>query len=186
MNAALHALKQRSDRATENLQLPLGDGGSSPPFVSAVVEGETAPPHEQYQRLFGYLTPRQVMMPPVLSSPEAGGTDGSPPALCDPTRTASHPFFQLLADMGHPSAHALTSIALLRQRHIEKGFTPQQDATHGHAWFWHGVHEFWWKAVDAGSDRARRRKHQIAAAAMMIAMIDAEEFQAQQEATSER
>jgi hypothetical protein len=141
------------------IQLPLGGGESSTPpkCQRPAAGGETCLENPQYLRLFGQLTPDQVFL-------------GAPlPANCDPTQAAGH----LLSPVD--------AVALLRQRHREKGFTIERDAQHGQQWFWHVAHEFWWKAQDAYSDPELRRKHKIAAAAMIIASIEADDFLAQQQ-----
>lgn len=142
-------------------QLPLGDGESSPPSQAQrpVAGGETWNPSPQYVRLFGNLTPEQVM----TGAPQL--TDSDPSGLA-----------------GHLLSPAIRDIAALRARHFAKGHTPETDAKRGPVWFWHGIHEFWWKASDACRDPDRRRKAKIAAAALIVASIDADDFLAQQEA----
>jgi len=133
-------------------QLPLGDIPSTPPKPRDVAEGETPDYGDQYRRLFGDLAPAQVIQ------------HVPPPALCDPSQAAGH------------HLPPLDAIAQLRTRHRAKGFTTAKDAAHGSVWFWHGVHEFWWRAMDAGPDREARRKHKIAAAALIVASIEADDF----------
>ncbi|MFN3991210.1 MAG: hypothetical protein ACK4IS_13240 [Erythrobacter sp.] len=143
-----------------------------------------AGPGDQYRRLFGDLTPAQVMFSPVASRSllVGDGTSGSPSALCDPSQAASHPLHDLLADLGHPSALSLAAIAALRARHITKGHTPQADAKHGWAYFKRLSDEAYRAAIGARSPDARR-KRLITAIAILVAQVDAEDFQ-QQEARS--
>lgn len=143
-----------------------------------------APPSEHYRRLFGTTPPAQAIVP--VSSPGSSIADGNlgppPPHFRDPNEgSAGHFLFELLAMEGHPSAASLASLAALRNRHLAKGYHPSRDAEHGPQWFWHGAHEFYWRAIDAGPDRITRRKRLIASAAMLVALIDAEDFQAQQQ-----
>jgi hypothetical protein len=92
------------------------------------------------------------------------------PALCDPTQAAEcH-----LSD-------ALFSVGQLRSNQFAKGYTLDRDLARGSAWFWHGIHEFWWKAQDARKNRAECRKAKVSAAALLIASIEADDFYAQQE-----
>jgi hypothetical protein len=77
--------------------------------------------------------------------------------------------------IGLANPDAIESIALLRARHFAKGHTPETDSAHGPSHFWHGVHEFYWKAMNA-RDPEQRRKNLIAAAAMIVAQIDADTF----------
>lgn len=148
------------------------------------VGGETFHPCTQYRRLFGSLTPQQVMVSvATATSPAVDGSDGSPPALCDPKQAASHPLYDLLADLGHPSALSLASIAALRARHVMKGCTPETDAGHGSAFFWRAANQAWHDATRARS-AVRRRELLIVAAAILIAQIDAEDFQSTREPTA--
>lgn len=133
------------------------------------LEGAHFTPSPQYRRLFGNTPPAQVIGPPVDSFLD-GQPCVPPPGLCDPSDAAGHSLAALLAE-----------IAALRARHLAKGFTIERDAQHGPLWFWHVAHEFWWKAQDAGPDRDRRRKCKIAAAAMIIASIEADDFLARQQ-----
>ena len=159
--------------APQFLELPLGGALSS---STAVGQHESAsiPPEPidlpsrggttlgpQYLRLFGLIPPDMVM------------TMASPPAPhCDPTADGEAAF----------SSPALTAIAALRARHIAKGHTPATDAAHGPVFFWNGTHEFFRKALGA-RDPDKRRKRLIAGAAMLVALIDAEDFtRSQQEA----
>lgn len=75
-----------------------------------------------------------------------------------------------------PSAATLEAIAELRARHVAKGHTPATDALHGPLFFKLGRDEFLIKANRAET-YAERRKALIAAAAMIVAQIDAEDFQ---------
>jgi hypothetical protein len=118
-------------------------------------------PSPQYLRLFGNLSPDQVMTVPSL------------PASCDPSQAAEGLFCEWLAERGHPSAHALAQIAALRLRHLANGHTPETDCAHGPTHFWRGAQAFYSKAVCARSPE-KRRKNLIAAAAMIVAQIDAE------------
>ena len=168
--------------------LPLG--GITPPPLPAA-EGENHQQlHPDYIRLFGVVPPHQAITVAPFSSPGADGTCGPSHDLSrDPKEgAAGHPLpsiLQLLTLEGHPSARSLASIAQLRERHISKGLTTARDADRGPAWWWHGVHEFWWKAHDAGDDRIARRKALVSAAALIVARIDVEDFLAsQQEAAS--
>jgi hypothetical protein len=111
------------------------------------------PDDPQYRRLFGALPLADIAAQPPLSALPLAGDDDGP-------RMVS----------------AIDAIALLRAKHFERGHTPQSDARHGSTHFWHGVHAFWWKAM-AATDPVKRRNHLIAAAAMIVAQIDAEDFQ---------
>lgn len=147
-------------------ELPL-DGIPPPPPVRAV-EGETLPsssaavgqtstPGQQYRRLFGDIPPAEAIGIPL-------------PAFRDPTLPAECHLSDALADVGR-----------LRTAHFLKGFTLDHDIQRGPAWFWHGIHHFWWRAMDAAHDPKKRRKHKIAAAALLIASIEADDFLAQQQ-----
>ena len=139
--------------------------------------------HPDYVRLFGQARPDQAIIPIDPNPLRDDGNLGPPlPHFRDPNEgAAGHFLFEALALEGHPSAAALAGIADLRNRHLAKGYHPSRDAVHGPQWFWHGAHEFYWRAIDAGNDRIARRKHLIASAAMIVALIDAEDFQAQQQ-----
>lgn len=88
--------------------------------------------------------------------------------------------FPLLAGAGHPSALSLASIAALRARHLEKGHTPAADAAQGWVYFKRLSDEAFRAAIGARS-RTARRERLIIAVAILIAMIDAEDFLAQQQ-----
>ncbi len=147
--------------------------------------------HPDYLRLFGMIPPEQVITPLASLSPEARGTYGSPPssseavgqtrtsALCDPTQAASHPLYQLLEVIGHPSALSLAGIAALRARHMANGHTPQADAAQGPLFFKHKADEAYRAALSARFFDTRR-KRLITAVAILVAQIDAEDFAAQQ------
>ncbi len=162
--------------------------GENPPSSSEAVGHQTL--HPDYLRLFGQTRPELAITVAPFSSPGADGTCGPSHDLSRAPKegAAGHPLpsiLQLLTLEGHPSARSLASIAQLRERHISKGLTTATDADRGPAWWWHGVHEFWWKAHDAGDDRIARRKALVAAAALIVARIDVEDFLArQQEAAS--
>lgn len=166
---------------------PLGD--TDDPLFGAV-EGQTPPPsssnavgpqNHQYRRLFGLIPADRVMVSVVAqSSPGTADNSGSPPALCDPTQAESHPLYQLLAEFGHPSALSLAGIAALRARHMTNGHTPEADAAHGPLFFKHKADEAYRAALAARSPETRR-KRLITAAAIIIAQIDAEDFQTQQQ-----
>lgn len=144
------------------LQAPAAGGETPPPSSSAAV-GQQDLPHPQYRRLFGTVPPAEAIGIPL-------------PADCDPS----------LGGECHLSA-ALIEVGRLRARHFAKGCTPDRDAQRGPVWFWHGIHEFWWRAQDAYRDPVQRRRHKIAAAALLIASIEADEvLLPQQEPSSER
>jgi hypothetical protein len=153
-------------------QLPLGHGEPSQP-LPAIAEGETAPTqsyHPDYVRLFGSHPPEQVMGIPS-------------PALCDPTQAAECSPSSSEA-IGHHECHlsdALFSVGQLRSNQFAKGYTLDRDLARGPAWFWHGIHHFWWLAMDEAKNRDKRRKAKVAAAALLIASIEADDFHAQQE-----
>lgn len=167
-------------------KLPLDGSYSSPgPTSGAAVEGETFTHSSQYLRLFGSLPPAQAIVCTDLHlSPGTGAELGSPPAsFCDPSQAASHPLFSLLAEMGHPSAASLASIAALRARHIVNGHLPEADAAHGWVHFKRLADEAYRAAIGARSAEARR-KRLITAIAILVAQLDAEDFlAAQQEST---
>lgn len=141
------------------------------------------PSDPQYLRLFG-LIPPALAITATPSRPLGGdGDTGSPALPCDPTGPESQLVFDALAHIGHPSAAALASIAQLRLRHMEKGHTPAADAAHGPLYFKHKADDAWRDALAARSPE-KRRQLLIVAAAILIAMIDAEDFaRAQQEPT---
>lgn len=130
-------------------------GGPLPPPIPAA-EGET-PFGEQYRRLFGDIPPAEAIGIPL-------------PAFRDPTLPAECHFSDALADVGR-----------LRTAHFLKGFTLDHDIQRGPAWFWHGIHHFWWRAMDTVRDPVKRRKHKISAAALLIASIEADDFLASQQ-----
>lgn len=136
-------------------QLPLDGIPPIPPLSAA--EGETYLSSPQYRRLFGDTPPAEAIGIPL-------------PAFRDPTLPAECHLSDALADVGR-----------LRTAHFLKGFTLDNDLTRGPAWFWHGIHHFWWRAMDAAKDPVKRRKHKISAAALLIASIEADDFLAQQQ-----
>ena len=168
------------------LQLPLGNGAGAPiqPSTCAVAEGEAWNQSPQYHRLFGTLTPAQVMLSVAPNPLPAHATYGSPSALSDPTQAASYPFYSLLADAGHPSAASLASIAQLRTRHLAMGHHPATDAARGPLFWMRGIREWWEKAMSARS-ADKRRKALVAATALLVAMIDAEDFHARKDTPDE-
>lgn len=108
---------------------------------------------------------------PLPTDPAAGRTGASPPAFhCDPIASGEAPFY----------SPAVFDVAQLRARHIARGHTPASDAAHGWLFFWHGAQDFARDAFKA-RDPARRRNKLISAAAMIVALIDCEDFLAQQE-----
>ncbi len=155
MNAP--ALMQRSDRADKNAH-----------FF-----------HPDYLRLFGPTPADQV----ISTAPPSRGQvepDGSPSALCDPTQAASHPLYQILAAMGHPSALTLAAICALRARHMAKGHTLEADAAQGWVYFKRKSDDAYRDAIGARSPETRRLRL-IIAAAILVAQIDAEAFLTQQQ-----
>lgn len=166
-------LKQRSGRPAENSELPLGGEpfGDRTLKCSAAAEGE-AVLGETYHRLFGTLTPEQVMAPDNPSrSSGVDGTYGPPVLFCDPKDAAGHLSV---------STRTLADIAALRARHIEKGHTPEADAAHGWHHFKQLSDQAFRDAIGARSPETRRTRL-IIAAAIIVALIDAEDFQAQQQ-----
>lgn len=85
-----------------------------------------------------------------------------------------------LVDPSHLSARTLGDIAALRSRQIDKGHTPQMDRHHGDLYFKHGCDHFFTKARNARSPE-KRRKHLITAATLLVALIDTEDFQKEEE-----
>lgn len=84
---------------------------------------------------------------------------------------------------------AILSIIDLRARHHAKGHTPASDQRHGPAFFTNGAKEFIADAFRARSPE-KRRGQLVAAAAMLVALIDRDDFAAalaaqQEEADSE-
>lgn len=143
--------------------------------------GFNVPGAPQYRRLFGTLTPAQVMLSVTPLRPLGrDSTGGFPAAHCDPSQQESESLYSVLASIGHPSAASLASIAALRARHVAKGHTPQADASHGPVFWMRGVRQWWEKAIAARLPD-NRRKALIAAASMLVAMIDAEDFTARQQ-----
>lgn len=124
-----------------------------------------------------------TISPAALSTQPAAAPDSSPVAVCDPSRPESHPLHHILATIGHPSAASLASIAALRERHMMKGHTPAADAAHGPAYFKRLSDEAFRDALNARAPETRR-KRLITAAAILIAMIDAEDFTARQQEPS--
>lgn len=127
-----------------------------------------------------------------------GGGATTPSPSCTPDRGApglkqrsgrpqeTAPVFDfLLADgeaRNNPSladGGSLHSIARLRAKHVADGHTPDTDCEHGAAWFLRGHNEFLDKARTARSP-GKRRNHLISAAAMLVALIDCEDYLAQQ------
>lgn len=99
----------------------------------------------------------------------------SPPApTSDPVNGGEACFSQSILD-----------IAQLRARHLAKGHTPASDADHGWLFFWHGAEAFARHAFKA-RDPDRRRRNLISAAAMLVALIDCEDFLRQREPSDER
>lgn len=134
--------------------------------VSTLAEPFT--PHPQYLRLFGHTPPELAIIPAASNSPEAAAPDGPPPLFfCDPKEAAAGHFSY--------SARTLGEIAALRARHIEKGRTPESDAAHGWAHFKHLSDEAFRDAIAARSPETRRKRLMIAAA-IIVALIDAEDF----------
>lgn len=179
----------RPDRAVEKQPV---EGEAA--VEGEIIDSDAIPAGPQYRRLFGTLTPAQVMVSVApFHSSGGNGTDGSPSALCDPTQAASHPSSSisaavasmmqaLLAEHGHPSALSLASIVALRLRHIAKGRTPATDAEKGSAYFWRCADQAWHDAIRARC-KAKRRELLIIAASILIAQIDAEDFQSAKEPT---
>lgn len=161
------ALKQRSGRA-----------GADAVTALSIIQGGAAL-HPQYIRLFG-LIPADQAISSAPSSPGQVETSGSPLRHCDPSHAASQLFQSVLADAGHPSAASLGAIADLRLRHAAKGHTPEADAAHGPLYWICGVREWWGRAMSTRSSD-NRRKALIAAASLLVAMIDAEDFTAKQQ-----
>lgn len=141
---------------------------SKPFFPQLPFEPCFTAPSDQYRRLFGNIPPEQVMAPPVDCILD-GQLGALPSASCDPSRPAEHHF-----------SDALIAVARLRAKHLAKGHTPESDAGHGPAFFWNGAHEFY-RAALAARDPEKRRKRLVSAAAMLVAMIDCEDFLAQKE-----
>lgn len=127
----------------------------------------------QYRRLFGCLTPEQVMVAVTPTSLRADGTDGSPLLLCAPEQAAGHPF-----------SRAQYDIAAMRAHHLARGHTPATDAAHGWLFFWHGAQHFM-RSATASRDPERRCKNFVNAAAMLVALIDSEDYLTQPEAARE-
>lgn len=171
----MNALTQRSGSAQET------HAPASRLFIAA--ECQPWQLSRQYLRLFGNTPPDQVMAPAFEHSgltPDKGLDCNAPPfAPCDPSQAAGH-LFAGLAEAGHPSAAALASIATLRARHLEKGHTPAADAAHGPVYFKRKSDNAWRDALLARSPE-QRRKLLVIAAAILIAMIDAEDFIASQQ-----
>jgi hypothetical protein len=113
-------------------------------------------------------------MKPAALSRKAGGPGGSSIFNCDPTKAASH-LFDACDHRDFPSLASLAAIAALRLRHVERGHTPASDSAHGPVFFTAGSREFISAAMRA-RDPAKRRAALVAAAALIVALIDAEDF----------
>lgn len=74
-------------------------------------------------------------------------------------------------------APSIRSIIDLRQQHHAKGHTPETDQAHGPAFFTVGAHEFMAKAFRT-RDPVKRRNRLVSAAAMLVALIDRDDFAA--------
>lgn len=174
--------------APARLELPL-DGGvpSTPPrSCHPAVQGE-AFFHPDYVRLFGTLSPDQVIQPLPVPDPKAGHPGASPPLFnCDPNDGGEAPFLNNTQGEGMAYwSRALGDVAALRAQHMARGHTPETDAAHGYLFFWLGTQDFARQAFKA-RDLGRRRKHLISAAAMLLALIDCEDFTSLQGTTDER
>jgi hypothetical protein len=135
--------------------------------------------HPDYIRLFGTVPPAQVIQPvdPWCSSRDDGNLGPLHPHFRDPNEGAAGPF---LLSEHHPSAAALASIADLRLHHIAKGHTPESDAAHGPVFFMAAARA-WWERAKGARTREGRRKAIVAAAAILVAMIDAHDFTTRQQ-----
>ncbi len=80
-----------------------------------------------------------------------------------------------LINPGHLSARTLGDVAALREKHFAKGYLPQSDLTqHGTGFFTVGCQQFLSEAARARSPSKRRRGY-IAAIAMLVALVDAQD-----------
>lgn len=136
------------------------------PTKSAAVEGETFQASPQYRRLFGMVPPHQAMAPPVDCIRD--GPPASLPATCDPSQAGELFLSQALLD-----------VARLRARHAEKGHTPEGDAAHGWVYFKRISDQAFRDGVMARCP-VKRRNRLITAVAILVALIDCEDFSAQQ------
>lgn len=115
----------------------------------------------------------------VTSSDANHAADPAPPPANNPACPSATRGVALAAEH---TARTLADIAELRTRHVAKGHTPETDrADHGPLFFWHGAQEFFRKAMGSRSTE-KRRARLIAAAAMLVALIDAEDTQPQEDA----
>lgn len=135
---------------------------NAPASCSAAVGDKNAfTPGEQYRRLFGNLSPDEVMcLPPS-------------PAISDPSRAAEDLVASLLAACDHPSAATIAEIAAARLRHVANGHTPEADAAHGWVHFKRLADKAYHDAIAARSPE-NRRKRLVIAVAILVAQIDAE------------
>lgn len=154
--------------------LPLdGIDTSTPPESVASVEGEAQPLGPQYIRLFGNTPPDKAIRVSSFSL-AADPASGPPRDFCDPIAAAGH-LSDMIAGGDHPSTATLADIAALRLHHLAKGHAIAADAAHGPVFFMVGAREWFGRAMRT-ADPAKRRKCLIAAAAMLVALIDAETF----------
>lgn len=74
-----------------------------------------------------------------------------------------------------PTFPVIEDVLALRQQHWARGHTPAQDAGHGALFFINAAQEFLRNAAAARTAPTRRR-WQIAAIAMLVALVDQEDF----------
>ena len=116
-----------------------------------------------FTRLLGVPNPVQAL--------GTAAEDVAPPAETITTR---------LGEAGqHPSIETLEAIAACRDRHIRRGHTPESDAERGPLYFIDASREYMRRALKNKTAKTRR-KNQIIAIAILVAMLDAEDFKARE------
>ena len=74
-----------------------------------------------------------------------------------------------------PTYGVLDEVLALRRKHWARGHSPETDSGHGPLFFTNGAQDFLHHAAGARS-REKRRQRQIAAIAMLVALVDQEDF----------
>lgn len=90
-----------------------------------------------------------------------------------PTRLTASELRILPSD--EPTYGVLDEVLAARRAHFARGHTPASDTAHGEMFFLNGASHFLAQARHARSPE-KMRKHRIAAIAMLVALIDRDDF----------